>query len=216
MYPTSKTARRFAVGGIIAAAAACSADPLSQPAGPLAPATAARQATPEMQPRTNCLRRFARRQLAITTSTPQLPTDTPKAARARRCPARELEFTIAKRRCSTRSSIRHSPNCSSTSRGRTAVSSSSRLRSWFRPQPGTPPTPLRRCSAIRSSRTSVFPIGAVHLSRTTSCTCGFGSTIRTACTRPRIRTLAATRRREHLGGGARSGRESIAESRPPL
>ena len=46
MYATPNTTRRLAIGAIIAGAAACSADPLAEPAGLLAPATAAREATP--------------------------------------------------------------------------------------------------------------------------------------------------------------------------
>jgi hypothetical protein len=49
MYSTPKTARRLAAGAIIAAAAACSADPVSQPTGLLAPSTAAQDASPAAQ-----------------------------------------------------------------------------------------------------------------------------------------------------------------------
>ncbi len=48
-------------------------------------------------------------------------------------------------------------------------------------------TAVRPCWAIRSSRTNVFRIGAAPRSRTTSCTCGSGSTIPMGCMRRRTR-----------------------------
>ena len=52
---------------------------------------------------------------------------------------------------------------------------------------GTRLTTTRRCLAIRCSKTSAFLIGAVRRSRPMSCTCGFGNTIQAACTIRRTR-----------------------------